>query len=93
MLHNMISYENKFEINSLDIMIRFMKITESKPSKSEVNFIRFKSWLVEKIKRGITPQEDINLMQGILNYIKSEPGTNERSAAMKYMFELQFLNN
>ena len=80
-------------IDKLDLMIRFISVIEIKPSKAEKEYNRFKSWLVEKLKRGLTPQEEIDLMQGILKYIQSDAETNERMSAMNYLFDLKFLNS
>lgn len=78
-------------ISKLDIIIRFISVIEATPGTAGFRLNRFKSFLVEKFKRGITPTENANLAQGILNYIQSDPGTNERMNAMNYLFELKFL--
>lgn len=78
-------------IDKLDIMIHFISVIETKNSKVKSEFNRFKSFLVEKLKRGLTPQEEINLAEGIVKYLQSEQETNERIKAMNYLFNLEFL--
>jgi len=60
-------------------------------SHIEEEYFKFKSFLVKQIKRDLTPQEDIHIAEGIIAYINSGPATNERTAAMKYLFNLEFL--
>lgn len=81
----------KYGIEPLDMMIRFMFVIESNPRDAKQSLNKIKSYLVEKLKRGITPKENIDLLEGILNYLQSEPATNEREVAMKYLFGLKFL--
>lgn len=82
---------DEFEVDSLDVMIKFIPIWESKNHKSAYN--KLKSFLCQRIKRGITKEEEVNLLQGIGNYINSKPATQERTEAMKYLFNLKFLSN
>ena len=82
--------ETKYGIQTLDVMVRFIKILNAKKCQSRLD--SFKAWLCSQIKRGITEQENLKLMQGILNYIQSDLGTDERLEAMKYLFELDFLD-
>jgi hypothetical protein len=81
--------ERKHGIDKLDILIHFMPLLEG--NKVEKNFNRLKSYIVSQIKRGITKQEEVNLMEGIVKYVQSEPGTNERMKSMIYLFNLEFL--
>jgi hypothetical protein len=83
----------KYGIDRTKLMIRFIPIIEAKTEKAidrEIN--KMKSFLVQQIKRGITPQENIALLEGVRNYIISDSATNERMAAMKYLFNLDFIN-
>ncbi len=88
-----IKYKTKHGLDTLELMARFLSIIETEAKTPEKEYNRFKSWLVEKLKRGIKPEEDINLAQGIINYIQSDPETNERAQAMKYLFNAEFLND
>ena len=83
----------KYGVCKLKLMVHFMAVIETKLSKVKGNFTRFKSFIVSQIKRGITPEEEKNLLEGIHNYLKSDQATNERMAAMDYIFELKFLND
>ena len=84
--------KTKSGLDKLELMVRFISIIETKKSKVDNESNRTKSWLVQQLKRGLTPSEEVNLMQGILNYIQSDGETNERIEAMKYLFEAEFLN-
>lgn len=91
--HPMIEYHTKCGINTLDLMIKFLSIFGMEPPEYEKEYNRLVLWLTEKLKRNITPKEEIALGEGIIKYINSAPETNERSEAMKYLFEAQFLND
>lgn len=80
-------------IDKLQVMVKFMYVVESEVSKLEGNLNRFKSFLCEQLKRGITPEEELSLLSGIDRYIKSNAGENERLEAMDYLFELKFLKD
>lgn len=84
--------KTKHGIDKLQLMVKFIHVFECEPrnAKSELN--KLKSYLVSQLHRGIHPEEDLNLYNGILAYIQSEPATNGRTEAMKYLFELTFLN-
>lgn len=77
-------------IDKLNLMLRFMKVLDGKRPKQD--YVRFKSWLVQTLKRGLTPQEDLNLATGIYNYVKSDQATPERMNAMNYLFDAKFLD-
>lgn len=86
--------KTKHGVDKTDLMIRFMPVLEARGSRKLRNsFNRLKSFICQQIKRGITPQEDIRLSEGILKYVQSDPGTNERFQAMDYLFELKFLED
>lgn len=70
------------------LMLKFIEVIEG---KSKTGFIRLKSFIVQQIKRGITRQEEEDLLNGILRYIRSEPSTTEREEAMKYLFGAEFM--
>lgn len=81
----------KHGLNKLNLMIRFFQILNAKESKIEKELNRLKSWLVQQLKRGLKPHEELGILEGILKYIQSEPETNERMKAMNYLFEAEFL--
>lgn len=79
----------KGNLDKLNVTVRILGILETKNPKSDYN--KFKSYLVSQLKRGITPQEEMNLAQGIVNFIQTDGGTNERLKTMEYLIELEFL--
>jgi len=88
----------KHGIDKLQLMVVFMPLlccgdeNDAKDSdKIDIHIDKIKLFLAENLKREITTREYINLLKGCRNYVISEPGTNERSASMKYLFELDFL--
>lgn len=95
-LNNILDKElkTKHGIDKLKIMLYFIQILEEKSTKKiRKHSNRLKSFICQQLKRGITPQEEIGLWEGVCNYIKSEPQTKERATAMEYLFELKFLAN
>lgn len=83
----------KYGIDRTKLMIRFIPVIEAKTEKEiDKQLNRLKSYLVQQLKRGITPQENIALLEGIRNYIISDSATNERMAAMEYLFNLDFID-
>ena len=93
MFENFLDLEPKTKhgIDKLDIMIHLIPVINTKPGKAKTGYNQFKSFLVEKLKRGITTLEEIALAQAILNYIQSDAKTNERFHAIKCLSELDFL--
>lgn len=85
--------KTKNGLDKLELMVRFISVIEAEASKGKTEFTRMKSWLVQQLKRGLTPQEEIALAEGILKYLQSEPMTNERTDAMQFLFEAKFLND
>ncbi len=83
--------KTKHGIDRLEISIRFLCMLELKGKKLNRQYDRFKSFLVQKLKRGIKPQEEIDMSEAMLRYVQSEPETNERLEAMKVLFGLEFL--
>lgn len=83
----------KHGLDKLSVMCHFIPVIESNGNSIQKELNRLKSFIVSQIKRGTNPQEELNLMQGILDYVKSDPGTNERTTAMDYLFDLKFLND
>lgn len=83
--------KTKHGIDKLEIMVNLISVIEAKPSKCKQELNRFKSFLVEKLKRGLTPQEEIAFMEGMVKYIQSDEATNERLNSMNYLFNLEFL--
>lgn len=88
------SMKTKHGIDKLNLMLFFMPVLDA-GSGNQLNkaMDKLKSFLVEKLKRGITAEENISLLQGCLDYTKSDAGTPERFAAMNYLFELKFLKD
>lgn len=83
----------KHGLDKLSVICHFIPVIESNADSIEKRLNRLKSFIVSQIKRGTNPQEEMNLMQGILDYVKSDPGTNDRIKAMDYLFDLKFLND
>ena len=82
----------KHGIDKTLLMLNIMRVVESKSGKQCGSaFDKLKSFICEQIKRGLSAQEDLNLRQGICNYINTDPQTNERSKAMEYLFEAKFI--
>lgn len=88
----MMEQTTKHGIDKMDLMIKFIPILNPEEGKEQEFLSGLKSFLSEKLKRELTPQEEIALLEGILKYLQSEPATNERRNAMKYLFETNFLN-
>lgn len=83
----------QYGLDKLAVMLHFMPVLHSDGYSIEKELNKLKSFIVSQIKRGTTPKEELNLMQGILDYVKSEPGSNERTTSMDYLFDLKFLQN
>ena len=81
----------KHGIDKLELMVEFISIIQGKKAKKDYN--RFKSWLVEKLQRGLTLGEEERLLEGIVAYIQSEVATNERAKSMRFLFDTEFLEN
>lgn len=77
-------------ISKLELMVELLIFIEHASVKQ--GLADFKTWVQGKIGREITPKEELRLCEGILKYIKSEPITDERSAAMKFLFNTGFLD-
>ena len=93
MFKNLFEIENtpKHGIETLEVMVRFLSVLEAKASKGKSEINRFKSFLIKKLKRGLTQQEEIHLLEGIVKYLQSDAATDERAEAMIYLFNLNFL--
>lgn len=85
--------KTKQGIDKTMLMLKFMSVIESEGAKIKRNYNRFKSYLCQQLQRGITPQEEKNLLEGIGKYLHSEGGERERLEAMDYLFELKFLKD
>lgn len=86
-------FKTKFGIDKLMVMVNLINVIEFREvSEIQENLIEFENFIAEGIGREMSPVEKINLYQGIINYNKSEPETNERMDAMNYLFELKFIN-
>lgn len=93
LLSEMMDEINKHGIDKLEIMIRFISVFECEEGKEDLEFYMLTSFLEKQLKRKLTPEEDINLTKGILNYLQSEPATKKRIQAMKYLLNTNFLND
>jgi hypothetical protein len=83
----------KYKVDKLLVMMKFMAVVESNPDKAQSNLNKFNSFVVSQIKRGITPQENVNIITGFYNYIRSDAATKERTDSMDYMINLKFLED
>ncbi|MBE9490843.1 MAG: hypothetical protein IMY67_11155 [Bacteroidetes bacterium] len=84
--------KTKYGIDKLDLMVRLMPVIQPDNTKKLANkYNSFKSWLVEKLQRGLSKNEEAGLLEGIVAYIQSKAATNERLKSMNYLFELKFL--
>ncbi|HYH13683.1 MAG TPA: hypothetical protein VD794_00590 [Flavisolibacter sp.] len=82
--------ETKHGFDRLDILVHLMPVLEAKDLDN--NFNSFKNYLAQLLKRRLTALEEYEMCQAILDYIQSEPETNERMKAMKHLFGLEFIN-
>lgn len=83
----------KYGIDKTRLMLRFIPVIHATTEKKiDKGLNKLKSFLVQQIKRGITPQENLALLEGIRNYIISDSGTNERMDAIDYLFNLKFID-
>lgn len=83
---------NSYGIDKTYVLLKIMEIIEApnvKKGKSVLN--RFKSFLVQQLKRGLKQSEDLNFKKGIMAYIETDPESNERMDAINYLMELKFL--
>lgn len=81
---------NRIGFDRLDIMVHFLPVLESENIEKDMN--ELKSFISDQIKRELETEEEINLYDGLINYVSSEPATDERSEAMNYLFDFHFLN-
>ena len=80
-------------IDKLRFMIKILSVLDAEESKVKREYGKLKSWLYSQLKRKITIEEEISLLEGIDDYLRSEPGTPERLTAMNYLFNTKFINN
>jgi hypothetical protein len=85
-----IELNTKYGIDKLELIINFLTIIEG--TILEENIKEFTIWLEIAIKRHLTDIEEKNLYTGIINYLQSDPGTNERTLVMNDLFNLNFLD-
>lgn len=93
LLSEMMDEINKHGIDRLELIIRVISVVESSEGKEDLEFSVLTSFLEKQLKRKLNPEEEINLTKGILDYLHSEPTTNERTQAMKYLLKTNFLND
>jgi hypothetical protein len=89
-----IETETKFGIDKLELMCKFMKILaieEVDEVKINSSLLDIKTFLAEKIKRELTGEEYLNMLQGIHDYMASDPATNERINSINYLLNLDFV--
>ena len=79
------------KIDKLLLMVRFISVIESEEKMASRNFGQLKSWLSKQLKRKITYEEEIALLEGIADYLHSDPGIPERMKAMNYLFNAEFI--
>jgi hypothetical protein len=84
-------YENNGRLDKLQLMIRILSIIESDPKNVSKEFGKLKSWIYSQLKRTISSKEEIALLEGIANYIHSDPATSERLQSMDYLFNAKFI--
>lgn len=80
-----------YGLDKLGLMIEVLQVIESEIEEVEKNLNDLKTWLKEKINRELSSGEEMNLLQGLYDYMRSDPATKERSAAMEYLFNAEFL--
>lgn len=68
-----------------------MKVVSS--SVIDKDFDNFVSFASKQIKREINSNERLKLLEGFLNFVKSEEGSNERVNSIEYIVEFNFLEN
>lgn len=82
--------KTKHGISKLELMCKFLPVIHGE--NCEEDFDKFKLWINEQIKRDMTDLEELNMLYGASDFIRSDPGTNERNSAMKYLFNAEFLD-
>jgi tRNA C32,U32 (ribose-2'-O)-methylase TrmJ len=80
-------------IDKLQLMLKFISVLDTEENNAKIEFGKLKSWLYSQLKRKLTAEEEISLLQGILDYLQTEPGTPERMETMNYLFDAKFINN
>jgi hypothetical protein len=85
--------EDKTEtgIDKLLLMVKFISVLEAEENQVKKQFGLLKTWLSQQLKRRITNEEEIALLEGIADYLHSDPGTDERMKAMDYLFNAKFI--
>jgi tRNA C32,U32 (ribose-2'-O)-methylase TrmJ len=91
-LDNTMNDKTASGIDKLRLMLKFMSVLDADENKGKREFGKLKSWLYSQLKRKITTEEEVSLLEGIVNYLHSEPGTPERMTAMNYLFDAKFIS-
>lgn len=84
---------NKYGISKLDISIYFLTLIEGGKECFDANYNAVIDFLQTELKRKLTQMEITKMGQGLIAFIKSELGTNERLNTMDYLFNLEFLSD
>lgn len=85
--------KTKFGIDRMQLMFKFINVIDANDTEMADNFEKLKQFIRDGIGRDFQGDEYLNFIGGIANYIHSDEGTNERVAAMDYLFEMKFINN
>lgn len=80
---------NRLGICKSSIMVQFLVFIESPSTETLKETVSF---ITKHIKRAVTLQESIAMIDLVLEYSQSEPGTNERNVCMNKLFDFEFLN-
>lgn len=88
-----VDVEEKTEsgIDKLQLMVKFISVLEAEEKKVNMEFGLLKTWLSQQLKRKITSTEEVALLEGIGDYLHSEPATPERMKAMNFLFNAKFI--
>lgn len=84
--------KTRFGIDRTFLMLNIMSIIDCTELNYKSNLDKLKKFINDGIKREMSSAELIGLYKGILNYVKSEPMTNERSEAVEYLLEVKFID-
>jgi hypothetical protein len=82
-----IELKNKFNIDPTEILVKFLSVIDNDTNYEE-QFKKFIYFLESKINRKISDHEQLDFSVAVLDYIQSEPATQERTQIMKKIFNL-----
>lgn len=81
----------RYGIDKLELMVSILNLLDSEENYFDKNLQNLKDLITSKARRAITSEEEINLLEGLKKHLHSEPGSNERTESMQYLFEVEFL--